>query len=495
MPIQRALITVRYLLGADRTRSSSRNHARRAALSDQDLRILKGFQLEPSLVSGMNDTYLSLKNSILPIDEARRLMAVLTKATFLTSDQLGKAPADRTSVEIAVRGRLSSKARTLLEETLSLLESDEFFLQECLVVLENTKMRSSTPVPHVLARQEAARRIGPYFSPLYLRAYLGIEKIEEFTSWLENADVLQVFSEEKLIAYPAFQFRDGKLDPRYALILHEFSDVTMSEWAIADWFTVPQSRLKGCVPRDWLAGRGQFRRTGCPNCTGICHSLGQAMNERDIQEYELFKKPEREKVIQCFPSKSNDYSGFPSVNFPAGSKWYRNHGSLGAWYFDGSLGGRFNLSSPNGTFYLANTEEGAFREWVGPGVDPAAHRRGIHDSLLRDRWVSFLTLPVAVTAADVSVSDCLLWGMLPKIWSSLPYDTPQEFAKIFHKAQFGGIYTPLQYTPEQRDIAVFGEEGPRKWAVDSEKVPMSDIGQKLSVPVWSAPKMSEMKMM
>ncbi|MDQ0633184.1 hypothetical protein QFZ40_001093 [Arthrobacter pascens] len=218
------------------------------------------------------------------------------------------------------------------------------------------------------------------------------------------------------------------------------------------------------------------------------------MNEPDLQEYEQFQKPEREEVIQRLPSKPDDYSAFPSMSFPAGSKWYRNHGPLGAWYFDGSLGGRFNLLSPNGTLYLANTEEGAFREWVGPGVDPAAHRRGIHDSLLRDRWVSFLTLPVAVNAADISASDSLWWGILPRLWCSPPYDTPQAFAKEFLEAEFGGIYTPLQYTPGQRGIAVFGEEGPREWAAGAEKVSMTAVAQKLGVPVWRAPKMREMKM-
>ncbi|WP_306903271.1 hypothetical protein [Arthrobacter pascens] len=195
---------------------------------------------------------MSLKSFILPITEVRRLMAALSKATLLTSAQLRKDPSDRTPVEIEVKGRFSGKARMLLEDALSLLEADEFFLQDCLGALEKNKKTPPVPASHVLARQEAARRIGPYFSPLSLRAYLGIERVEDFTRWVDTSDVLRVFSEEDLVAYPAFQFRDGKLDPRYARVLHEFRDETMSGWAIADWFTVPQSGLKSCAPRDWL---------------------------------------------------------------------------------------------------------------------------------------------------------------------------------------------------------------------------------------------------
>ncbi|MBV9170509.1 MAG: RES domain-containing protein [Chloroflexi bacterium] len=61
-----------------------------------------------------------------------------------------------------------------------------------------------------------------------------------------------------------------------------------------------------------------------------------------------------------------DLSGFPSWTLPTSRELYRVHRrDRGAWYFDSSYSGRFNLSGKFGTCYLALQPEGAFLETLG----------------------------------------------------------------------------------------------------------------------------------
>src|SRR3712207_5794887 len=97
----------------------------------------------------------------------------------------------------------------------------------------------------------------------------------------------------------------------------------------------------------------------------------------------------------------------------------------GPWWFASSGYGRFDLTPPLGTCYLAEKAVGAFIEaFQEPGVlIPADH--------LRQRRLSVLSIPSAMDLADCTVSHARAFGITGEIHSTVSRQTTQGWARAF----------------------------------------------------------------
>lgn len=169
----------------------------------------------------------------------------------------------------------------------------------------------------------------------------------------------------------------------------------------------------------------------------------------------------RERVAQQPPS--GPLTDFPRRDVPAGSEWFREHGTQGTWWFASGPGGRFNLDEPRGSLYLASTPQAAARERIGMALATA---RLVPTSLVQDRSVSTLPLPMRVSVADSTSPRALLFGVVAQeLCQMTPYEVPRHWATGFDSAGFDGMFGTLRFSPpKDRGLTVFGPAGTRDWA-------------------------------
>jgi hypothetical protein len=165
---------------------------------------------------------------------------------------------------------------------------------------------------------------------------------------------------------------------------------------------------------------------------------------------------------------SYDFSKFPRKTHRAASRWYRQHvdrpmdTDRGAWYFASHTaavvgGGRFDLTNPHGTCYLATTEQGAVNECIGPEV---AERGWVDADLVEGRVLSTLDLPWEVRAADMTSARAPSFRITNEIHSTGDYQTTQAWAQTLHDNDFGGVHYELRFTPgRSRGLALFSDGG------------------------------------
>lgn len=206
------------------------------------------------------------------------------------------------------------------------------------------------------------------------------------------------------------------------------------------------------------------------------------------EAYGKFTPQNREQVQQKEPGKGLDLRRFPKVTFRKNRRrWYRNHGPHGPWYFDSSRLGRYNLTAPYGTLYVASTKRGALGERIGPDFDV---ENGVHPSLLKNRYLSTLTIPFTVKSADFDCDEALMFGVNASIATMTSYNVPQSWAQHLFQAGFGGLLAPLKYTGGRaKSLAVFGaEHGRPDW---THSIHQTETLQSICVehgfPVWPSP--------
>ncbi len=196
----------------------------------------------------------------------------------------------------------------------------------------------------------------------------------------------------------------------------------------------------------------------------------------------------RQTVAQQPPDPSGDYTGFPARTVRAGTVWYRHHrDDQGPWWFTNTLQGRFDLPAPDGTCYLADSQQVAARERVGPDLAAAGR---VAASVVTGRIVSKLFLPHTIVAANLgSDSAANHSGVTGELAVMVGYVVPQAWAQTLWAAGFGGILARLRFTPSaQRQLALFGPAGPRPdWPVDSQPTPLADIAARMRIDVVDPP--------
>jgi hypothetical protein len=158
----------------------------------------------------------------------------------------------------------------------------------------------------------------------------------------------------------------------------------------------------------------------------------------------------------------DDLGGFPRWTLPAARQLYRVHRrDRFPWFFDNSPSGRFNLSEPWGTCYVALAPDGAFLETLGRQgrlIDPAEVAR---------RVLSTLHAPRSLNLANVGHARSRAFGITAGISAieEVDRETTRRWALAFHTAGFHGVRYRVGHDPSQRAIgvALFGPAGEAAW--------------------------------
>lgn len=153
-------------------------------------------------------------------------------------------------------------------------------------------------------------------------------------------------------------------------------------------------------------------------------------------------------------------AGFPTWQLPVEQALFRVHRRLrNPWYFDSGPHGRFNLSEPRGTCYLAKTAVGAFLETLG------RQGRLIPQAEADARVLSTLRVPRPLAIADCIAARARAFGITVGIHALEDYTRTRQWALAFAEAGFDGVRYRASHDPRARSIgiAVFGPTGEGNW--------------------------------
>lgn len=163
-------------------------------------------------------------------------------------------------------------------------------------------------------------------------------------------------------------------------------------------------------------------------------------------------------AVQELPDSTRDYRRFPRKRIPAGFELFRAHSPRrGAWWFDDSPHGRFNLRDGRGTCYVATRVETAVRERVR---DAVSSTNVVSPKLAQSFTVSVVNVPDELTSAAVSASRAVVYGVVRALVTMADYSIPQKWARTLRSNGFGGIYYGSAYTTGGPSaLALFGDRG------------------------------------
>ncbi|MDG3010694.1 RES family NAD+ phosphorylase [Rhodococcus sp. D2-41] len=180
---------------------------------------------------------------------------------------------------------------------------------------------------------------------------------------------------------------------------------------------------------------------------------------------------------------------FPSHALTPDQSLIRGHQvANGPWWFSSSSGGgRFDLTPPRGTCYLAFDEDTAIRETVGEALATAGV---ISTDFAATRRLSTLTVPHAHQLADTCTAKAADFGLTRELTSMTPYAVPQEWAAAFDAATFAGILYQTRFTtgPNPNAVGLFGEAGEADWPTDPSPVPLTAAALRCGFTVAGPPR-------
>lgn len=184
---------------------------------------------------------------------------------------------------------------------------------------------------------------------------------------------------------------------------------------------------------------------------------------------------------------SRPLHGFPSCELTAAQPLIRGHRAAnGPWWFASSGGGRFDLTPPRGTCYLAFDELTAIRETVGEAL---ATSGVISEAFAATRRLSTLAVPHAHLVADTCADAAADFGLTRELSSMTPYAVPQEWAAAFD-ATFAGLRYQTRFTtgPHSNAVGLFGEAGEADWPTDPSAEPFVVAARRCGFTVAGPPR-------
>lgn len=177
---------------------------------------------------------------------------------------------------------------------------------------------------------------------------------------------------------------------------------------------------------------------------------------------------DRDEPAQQPPRQGVDLTEFPARRVEQGTRWRRTHQKkYKPWFFDSASFSRFNLSQPMGTCYLANSNEVAARESLGPDIMKTGV---VAANFAQSRVVSSLVLPDPIKAAHVSTDGAFSFGVSSELCSMPNYSVTRQWAHDLQNAGFEGVWYHPRFTPglSARALAVFGAAGEAEGEVHEE---------------------------
>jgi hypothetical protein len=142
--------------------------------------------------------------------------------------------------------------------------------------------------------------------------------------------------------------------------------------------------------------------------------------------------PARAGLHLASPLPPDQLAAFPDRSYRPGTEVFRSHSHQhGPWWFSSSRHGRFDLASPDGTCYAAESEVVSLLEtWGGIQVVP--------DYLVAQRDMSKLRLN-GVRVADMTSNAAIRFGVTAEVFTTSDYAMTQLWSTALHQAGFGGI--------------------------------------------------------
>jgi len=141
----------------------------------------------------------------------------------------------------------------------------------------------------------------------------------------------------------------------------------------------------------------------------------------------------RDEVAQEPPSPELDLTGFPAAT-PKVPVFRAHLIDRGPWFFASDDGGRFNLSPPRGTCYLADTPAAAVRERLGQRI---VVRHEVSFEAAAEMQVS--ALDAGGRYAHVSSAEAAGFEVTGELAAMTPYEVPRAWATEFDAAAFDGV--------------------------------------------------------
>lgn len=186
------------------------------------------------------------------------------------------------------------------------------------------------------------------------------------------------------------------------------------------------------------------------------------------------------------PSDPSALHGFPRWTLTSDRTLFRAHStSNGPWWFASAPGGRWDLPTPHGTVYLADSAEAALRERIGRVL---SSRASLTETEIDASRVSRLHLPENARVADLCSRNAATYGITREIHTLTPYALTQEWAAAFHAAGAGGVRYDARFsTGRARAYAVFGAAGTHRWPSDPAPLPGRDVAAAAHIQVIAAP--------
>lgn len=212
----------------------------------------------------------------------------------------------------------------------------------------------------------------------------------------------------------------------------------------------------------------------------------------------------REQALRAPDEKAHDFKRFPKKTHRAGTILWRQHNDRpgeadrGAWYFashaDGDVGeGRFDLTVPDGTCYLATTARGAVNECIGPEY---FNRGWVDADLVNGRILSALPLPTDVSSANMTSARAADFRVTNEVHSTGDYATTQAWAQMLRAAGHGGVHYELRFsTGTARGLALFGTAGAPtpKPAGDADPADLRTVVEGFGIEVIDPPAVSSVR--
>jgi hypothetical protein len=150
-----------------------------------------------------------------------------------------------------------------------------------------------------------------------------------------------------------------------------------------------------------------------------------------------------------------DLSGFPDWTLRPDQMLTRIHGVANDPRFFSSSGeGRFDLGSPRGTLYTAETPVGSFIEVFRAVLF-------VPQAEVDVRLLARIRVPNERRLADCTSSRARRLGVTAAIHSTPDYALCERWAEAFAAARFAGIRYRVSHDPSTTEIglALFGDEG------------------------------------
>lgn len=153
-----------------------------------------------------------------------------------------------------------------------------------------------------------------------------------------------------------------------------------------------------------------------------------------------------------------DFADFPSKTFTVGTTvWRVTRHPNGPWWFSSGLTGRFDLTTPDGTCYVALKATTALLEALRFRHSP------IDFSDIKNRRIWKLQLPKDFKLAKLTVSGAFGFGVTKTVSAGDSYSTSQKLAATLFAADFEGVFYIARHPPNEGhfSIALFDKEGER----------------------------------